>query len=270
MRFREIAPIPELQPIVECIWMLESEPGETAGHIEPVLPDGCPELVMQFGDCFERVHADGTSERQPAILFAGQLTGQLSLRPTGTIGTLGIRFRPAGAAAILHMPQQPLRGATPSVETLDGRLYRMLSAIRASSCSLADAAGRVQRSLLTRLDEDWLDPRVHAAVDVIARSRGQTPIDRVAARSGVTPRHLERRFADLVGVSPKRLARIVRFQRALRMMQRPLVNGAMTSAECGYADQPHFIREFTDLAGCSPGAHLLRHAALSGFFTSTP
>ena len=58
-----IAPIPELQPIVECIWTLESEPGEAGGHVEPVLPDGCPELVMQFGDRFERVVTDGTASR---------------------------------------------------------------------------------------------------------------------------------------------------------------------------------------------------------------
>jgi hypothetical protein len=32
--------------------------------------------------------------------------------------------------------------------------------------------------------------------------------------------------------------------------------------------QPHFIREFTELAGCSPGAHLLGHAELSGCFTN--
>ena len=72
----------------------------------------------------------------------------------------------------------------------------------------------------------------------------------------------------LVGISPKRLARIVRFQRALRMLRAPEGSGVATALECGYADQPHFIRDFTELAGCSPAAHLLRHAELSGFFTS--
>ena len=89
----------------------------------------------------------------------------------------------------------------------------------------------------------------------------------VATWLGVTRRHLERRFDTLVGISPKRLARIVRFQRALRMLQQPAGSSAVTALECGYADQPHFIRDFTELAGCPPGAHLLRHAQLSGFFT---
>ncbi len=128
MRFREIAPVPELQSIVECIWTLESEPGEAGGHVEPVLPDGCPELVMQFGDRFERVDTDGSAERQSDILFAGQLTRQLSLRPMGAVATLGVRFRPGSAAAILKMPQQPLLGTTLGIDALDGSLSRELAA----------------------------------------------------------------------------------------------------------------------------------------------
>ena len=68
---------------------------------------------------------------------------------------------------------------------------------------------------------------------------------------------------------------IVRFQRALKMLdawrEKPgrRSGGAATALECGYADQPHFIREFTELAGCAPGEHFLRHAQLSGLFTRT-
>jgi AraC-like DNA-binding protein len=277
MKFREIAPIPELQPIVECIWTLESEPGDASGHVEPVLPDGCPELVMQFGDAFERVLDDGASERQSDILFAGQLTRRLSLRPLGAVATLGVRFRPGSAAAVLHMPQQPLLGTTLGIDVLDGFLSRELERIRDGSCSPTDAIDGVQACLRARVDPEWLDPRVLAAVGMIRRRLGRMTVAGAASQIGVTRRHLERCFDTLVGISPKRLARIVRFQRALRLLQarsespdakRPAGSGAATAIDCGYADQPHFIRDFTELAGCPPGAHLLRHAQLSGFFTN--
>jgi AraC-like DNA-binding protein len=277
MKYREIAPIPELTPIVDCIWTLESEPGDAGGHVEPVLPDGCPELVMHFGDGFERVFPNGTSERQSDILFAGQLTSPLALRPTGVVATLGVRFRPGSAAAILRLPQQPLHGTTFGVDILDTRLSGELAAIRDGARSLGDAVDRIQGYLCTRLDSKWLDPRVLAAVGMIRRHHGQVGMDNVARRVEMTRRHLERQFDRTVGISPKRLARIVRFQRALRMLHarperpglpRPAGSGATTAIECGYADQPHFIRDFTELAGCPPGAHLLRHAQLSGFFRS--
>jgi transcriptional regulator GlxA family with amidase domain len=69
----------------------------------------------------------------------------------------------------------------------------------------------VQRYLCSRLDGDWLDPRVLAAVEILQRGSGQIGIDMLARQVGTTRRHLERRFDALVGISPKRLARIVRF-----------------------------------------------------------
>ena len=194
----------------------------------------------------------------------------MSLRPTGTVATLGVRFRPGSAAALLHMPQRPLLGTTHGVDALDGRLARDLAAIRDRARSMDDAVDQVQRYLCTRIDSRWSDPRVLAAVETIRRHGGQMAIDDLATRIGMTRRHLERRFDTLVGISPKRLARIVRFQRALQNAAAAGGSGVTTAVECGYADQPHFIREFTELAGCSPGAHLLRHAELSGLFTRTP
>ena len=272
MHFRQFAPSPALKAVVECLWTLESD-GPAAGEIEPVLPDGCPELIIHFGDRFERLHADGTVERQSDLLFAGQLTNQITLRPTGAVATLGVRFHPGSAAAILHMPQQPLQGTTLGMDVLDRRFSRKLAAVRDGSRAPADAVDRIQHFLCARIDARWLDSRVLAAVAMIRRQHGAVAIDAVANHTEMTRRHLERRFDSLVGISPKRLARIVRFQRALRMLQarpeRPGVasSGAATALECGYADQPHFIRDFAELAGCAPGGHLLRHAQLSGFFT---
>ena len=206
MRFRQFPPIPALQPVIECLWTLESD-GAPPGEIEPVLPDGCPELVMQFGDRFERLYADGTVERQSDLLFAGQLTSQIALRPTGAVATLGIRFRPGSAAAILHMPQSALVGTTLGVDVLDRNLYRGLSKIRGEARSLDEAVVAVQRYLGARRDGNWLDPRVLDAVGIVQRRRGQLGIDELARHVGTTRRHLERRFVSLVGIPPKRLAR---------------------------------------------------------------
>ena len=76
----------------------------------------------------------------------------------------------------------------------------------------------------------------------------------VGARSGWTPRHLGNRFAAEVGLSPKEAARVVRFDRARRRLQRggPGVSLAALAAEGGFYDQAHLAREFRSLAGTSP------------------
>ncbi|MBA2306101.1 MAG: helix-turn-helix transcriptional regulator [Acidobacteria bacterium] len=93
-------------------------------------------------------------------------------------------------------------------------------------------------------------------------------IDALAGQASISRRHLERRFQAAVGISPKRLARIIRFQTALHVLGEadPRRRGAATAAACGFADQSHFIREFRELAGCSPAEHLLRQGDMTGFF----
>lgn len=267
MQYREIAPVPELADVVDCLWTLE---GHASGHgePEPVLPDGRPELVLHFGDPFERLESGGVAERQPSLIYAGQLTRQLLLRPTGRIAVLGVRFLPHGAVGILTVPQHELAGLTIALDAVSPRLRRALVAVRDSAADLAQAAALVQDVLLQWVDRSRVDPRVGFAVAAIGRTRGRISIDRVADATGLTCRHLERRFLATVGVTPKRLARIARFQHALQMLARAdsRRRGTDTAAACGYADQSHFIRDFRQLAGCAPGEHLLTQGELTGFF----
>jgi AraC-like DNA-binding protein len=266
MKYREIAPIPQLAGAVQCLWLLE---GQVSGIVEaePVLPDGRPELILHFGDSFERVSLSGESVGQPSMIFAGQLTSRLLLRPTGQVAVLGVRFHPHGVSGILPMPQDDLVGLTLDVGSLSGRLARDLALVECST-GLSRAAADVQRVLVRWLQPGRLDARVRFAVETIERTRGLISVEALAHAGNMTRRHLERRFLEDVGTTPKRLARITRFQHALRILNRldSRNPGVETAARCGYSDQSHFIREFRQLAGCSPSEHLLHRARITGFF----
>jgi AraC-like DNA-binding protein len=166
------------------------------------------------------------------------------------------------------LPLRDATGVTAPLGDISTTLDRALIEVRESAASLEDAVGRASRALERLFRPDRVDRRVRYAVELIATARGRVPIETVAARTGMTRRHLERRFSEDVGLSPKRLARIARFQHALRVLDDvPAAGrGTTTAAECGYADQAHFIREFRSLAGCAPGSHLLRRAELTEFF----
>ena len=266
MEYREYRPSETLTASVHCIWTLEGDAAAMASDDQPILPDGKSELVVHLADPFDRVHADGRIERQPALLFAGQLTSQLVLRPTGRISVVGIRFRPDGAAALLREPQDRLAGSTPSVSDLSPGLARALHSARNTSNDAAAVVAPLQ-SALEGLVQPVADAHVRHVVERIRRARGMVSVSDLAATVGWTPRHLERRFMQIVGMSPKRLARIVRFQHALALLdQMESAPGTRTAAACGFADQAHFVRDFRDLAGVPPGEHLLKRAELTGFF----
>jgi AraC-like DNA-binding protein len=266
MEYAEYPPIAQLEPVVALVWTLAGEASALDTDTQPVLPDGRPELILHFGDAFERVNTDGSIERQPRLIFAGQLTSQLLLRPTGAIGVLGVRFHPFGAAALFSQPQDALAGLTIGVEALSPPLSQALDGVREASSDLDDGVMRVQQALLSWLRPERIDPRIRSVVQTIDRELGLVSIDALADSVSMTRRHLERMFIATVGITPKRLARITRFQHALRILEGRA--GTETAATCGYADQAHFIRDFRDLAGCPPGEHLLRQFELTGFFTS--
>jgi AraC-like DNA-binding protein len=265
VEYKEHAPPACLAPIVHCLWTLEGHTSELADQVQPIVPDGRPELVMHFGDPFERIHRDGATEAQPPRLFAGQLTGPLALRPTGRIAVLGVRLHPFGAAALLRHPQHELVGLTVGLDAIAPPLFRSFDEIRDAAASPADA---VQRTLARLADRSRGDARIEQTVRTIHRHRGGLSMEALATRVGITRRHLERRFKAIVGISPKRLARIARFQQALQILERAelLRKGAYAAAACGYADQAHFIRECQELCGRAPGAHLLKQAQLTGLF----
>jgi AraC-like DNA-binding protein len=268
VQYQEYVPAPRLASTIASLWTLEGHAREL-GELQPILPDGRPEIILHLGDPFDRIES-GSAHRQIPAIFAGQLVGQLILRPAGDVAVIGVRLQPHGAAALLNQPQHELVGTTIGVDALAPRLARALYEVRSRTNSVHAAVALVQRALETLVDDSRVDRRVSAAVVYVGAARGRVTVDELARRVGLTPRHLERRFKTVVGLSPKRLARITRFQRALRVLDTldSPQRGTETAAMCGYADQAHFIRECRAMAGCPPGAHMLRQAELNGFFSS--
>jgi AraC-like DNA-binding protein len=269
MLYRECAATPALTGIVDCVWTLDGDARELA-DAQPVLPDGKPEIVLHLGDPFERIDSGGTQERQPRVIFAGQLLAPLELRATGRVSVVGIRLQPHGAAALVTEPQHQLVGQTLGLDALSPSLARALDAVRDRVIHASDAPPMVLELLASWIEVGRIDRHVQAAVEYIRHRRGLVTVAMLSTHAGLTPRQLERRFREVVGISPKRLARIARFQRALRVFEHldSPQRGTLTAWMCGYADQAHFIRDFVEFAGCAPGAHLLRRAELNGFFSS--
>jgi AraC-like DNA-binding protein len=273
MRYREY-PVPEsrgLQAVVEAIWSLESDgPAGPAAAADPVIPDGRAEIIVHFGDPFDRL-VNGGFERQASTLFVGQLTEAIMLRPATRVSVLGIRLKPQGAVALWRDPQHQLTGHAIDPAALSRPLARWLSGLRDTHESAEAAAPYVAHGLSDLIALERLDPRINTAVTLVLETHGGARIDDLAVRAGCTRRHLERLFLDQVGLTPKRLSRIRRFQRALATLEHAQASGArsagLTAATvCGYADQSHFVHEFRELAGTTPSSDLLQRAALTGLF----
>ncbi|MDQ7730744.1 AraC family transcriptional regulator [Halomonas sp. SpR8] len=82
---------------------------------------------------------------------------------------------------------------------------------------------------------------------------GGGSVDRAAHTTGFSTRQLQRIAEQELGLSPKRLGRILRLQQTFPKVLGGTTSFALVAGDHGYADQAHMIREFSTLTGYSPG-----------------
>ncbi len=289
MEYREHRPPAALVPWVRCFWELEDPGHEPPGDggaaeapvCEPVLPDGCAELVFHFGSPFGERGEDGGLRRQGPRLFAGAGTRAVWLVPALGADVLGVRFEPGGAALLGRPELWRWRDAIQPLEVLeDERLERLAQRMgelvaRGSPRSPGSGAREVRAQRRAALAQELLRRLTHARPSPVLRAArvllaDPPAVGRVAASSGLSARQLERRFLAEVGLGPKELARVGRFQRAVqRLFAAPQATLTAIAHASGYADHAHFTREFRALAGLPPsrfreGPHALAQALSAG------
>jgi AraC-like DNA-binding protein len=263
VRYAEHGPPPALAPYVRCIWTLRGSPDSSGGG-DPVLPDGCVEIVLNFGDRFRR-HLDGGGvERQPRALIAGQLTRSIAIEPEGTIDLVGIRFQPWGAAPFLRVPASMLRDRMFELSEADD-LGRSLDRVGEGG----DDTSRVALAIGALLERLPRARAIHAPAPRAAGmvAAGTDSVRAVAATLGLTVRTVQQAFRNEVGMSPKSLMRISRLQRAAGIARSaPGMTLSRIALDAGYYDHAHLSRDCRDIAGVTPTELLGAPAELTDVF----
>jgi AraC-like DNA-binding protein len=235
----------------------------------PGLHTGMPSpgltFIISLGDPVDIACMPG-GRQPPAALqaFVGGLhsTPALIAHDGNQVG-VSIDLTPLGARALFGMPAGELAWHVVDLADVLGPEGRSL-ADRLVSCDgwaprfaaldevLARAIAR-RRGQRRRHATDP-PPEVTEAFRRLVVSGGRIPISTLASEVGWSRRHLGQRFREEVGLSPKAAARVIRFDRAKRLLAAGDRGLAEVAAVTGYADQAHFSREFRELAGTTPTA----------------
>jgi len=266
MRYREISPRPPLSSFVECFWTLEGDGPQPGAAPERILPDGCVELILNFGERFSQ-HNDNGRELQPRHFLVGQMSGPILISPNGAVELLGIRFHPGGTSAFMRVPMNALTDRIAELGSLSSELERELLSVSECLPALDEKIAAVEAALIGRLLSSSQKSSAMRLAARIVQSAGVISVDQLASDAGISSRQLERRFMREIGVGPKLLSRILRFQQVFRAVERVDSAWASIAVECGYYDQAHLIRDFNQFAGQTPSVLLAERSALTDAFT---
>jgi AraC-like DNA-binding protein len=172
----------------------------------------------------------------------------------GSQGGVQVDLTPVGTHLLLGIPMDELSQRVVTLEEMFGRGGTLLREAVAEARDWAARFAVVDDFLLTLLDRARSPvPSVTRALGRLYESGGTVPVGVLAAEIGCSRRHLISRFREQVGVTPKLLARILRFERAVALVDAGTEMGwAEIAQACGYYDQAHMIRDFHQFAGCAP------------------
>jgi len=243
MRTATLAPSEKLRPYIQRFLIVEY----TSGWSNTLLPGTGMVAAFRFkGSCVIN------DAKVPNALVTGLWDRTRTLTHAGSCANVLAMFTPTGAAALLREPAERLFNGTIPLE----------SQVRRSQLSLVEEqlyesphnlerVEVVEKILLEQLRNRTPDLLVAAAVHTIRATRGSIRIDRLARQLGLSQSALERRFRREVGASPKKFAALVRLRHVVRLRR---AGASLTDIAhiAGYADQPHFIKDFRRFTGQSP------------------
>jgi AraC-like DNA-binding protein len=225
-------------PYLTLIFTLD-EPLVIAGHPDPrQAPDSYDTLAGGLHTCPAMIEHDGA---QSGI--------QLAVSPLAARALFGM---PAGELASLDVEGSDVLGP------LAKEIQECLQAAPGWPERFAALDGML-RDKLGAADGPGPRPEVARAWQSLLAAGGQAPVAELAADTGWSDRHLRSQFRAEIGLTPKAAARVIRFDRARRRLERlaqARPGGDWTlaglAADCGYYDQAHLDRDFRALAGCPP------------------
>ena len=252
-------PSPALAPFVASLWHYEAA-GELSHARERIMPSGAMQLLVNLDeDELRTYHGDdlASAQRTRGATIGGVSTRHFAIDTAEQKAILGVAFHPGGAYPFFTPPADALRELDVELSEVWGREGAVL---RERLLEQRDPQARLavlEATLLARVVRPLsFDPAMRLAISALERD---VPVAAVGERLGMSPRRLIDTFARQVGMTPKRFARVRRFQRLLAV----IAGGhappwAELAQQCGYYDQAHLIHEFRSFSGLHPTAYAAR------------
>jgi AraC-like DNA-binding protein len=203
------------------------------------------------------VHPDaGQPAGSYSSLLGGLHTTPALITHNGAQSGVQVGLSPLGARRLLGMPAGELASLDVPADDVLGSLVHEARDRLLSARTWRGRFAVLDRLLLQRVRAAPEDGPATAAAEgwrLLRRSGGQIGVRELARETRWSERHLGEVMRRETGLSPKQAARVIRFDRARRLLQAtPGVRLSDLAAGCGYADESHLDREFRSLAGAPP------------------
>jgi len=261
-------PCAALAPFVDqYIFHRGYRPGHTR---ERILAYGAMDLIV---DLTERPKATFDNETlTPSGSYrhgwvSGLREGPITIECGSGDPMMVIHLKPGGAWAFFGFPVRELTGHIENLDAIWGRRFDELRDQLLEAPSVTGMFARLETWLLTMAgDRLEVDPFTSYALEVLDTRPRLPSMSALASELGYSQKHMIALFDKRVGLSPKRYARIARFQRIVTALEagRP-ASWSDFARDMGFYDQAHFTNEMKAFSGLTPETYLTRKGPFLNF-----
>lgn len=256
MNLSFVPPRAELRPFIESFWVFRSALGMPRQDTSIAAPNGCSKLIIPYENSLFSV-ADGKTSvsHQGGLYFVGNRDSQTLIHSSAReTGFVVIEFSPHGAFPFFGLPMDETTNGLFDAETLFCSWGRRVGEALRNLEQVEEKVNFIQDQLIKLLRRGARQNSVvEFCVHALRLSSGRVTVRELERRTGYSRRYLDLLFGTHVGVSPKVLAGIFRFQTFYRKWAQGLAYDVFKEELYDYYyDQAHFTREFKKMTGYAP------------------
>ena len=236
--YREMLPHPGLQDYIYCYWQLHTRYPLTDPFHYRVIADGCMDVYFE-------------PEQPDKSYVMGFSNSFVEFELARTFNYVGIRFFPGMFPQLYKISAAELSNQAGPLEDVLPAVAKFLKDSFSDTLSPENMKALLDEHFLRHVSNTTIDAdsRLYESIQLILQNGGTVSVEKELPQ-GISIRQLRRLFEFYIGDTPKEFSRIVRFQKTLQAPEDYL--------NSGYYDQAHFIKEFKNLYGLTPGKALLK------------
>ncbi len=223
-------------------------------YAQKVYPGGYSSVVFHMGGANYTIHDFGSPDvLRPANVMVGQVTSSYTITTYGITDVVMIMFKPSGIYRLFNFPLNQITNndieLTDVIGAVAEDIYRKLLENKDKAHRL-----KVINDFLTGyIPEEIVYDPVEEVLEKINSQNGILILKDVFNDLSISERTIQRKFKEVVGLSPKQYTRIIRVNYLLKLIKQGKIrNWNEISYLGGYYDQTHFIKEIKTFTGVTP------------------
>ena len=225
------------------------------------LPDGEVQIIFDLTDYPKYIYDNETLKEIQScqnVWFSGFRTEPITIPSGKESEMLIVQFKKGRAFSFLIEPMQNLVNFVVDAElVIDPEILNIRERLLEASKPLQKflvLEKLLLKIYLRKLNEN---PLVDFAVSTIIAAPNQCSIKTISDKVGYSQKQVIKLFKEHVGVAPKEFLKVIRFQKAIQLIENHIaVDWTQIAYDCGFYDQSHFIADFKNFSGFTPSEYI--------------